>query len=194
MPSSEIGEVAEDILGWGTPKERLKHTQWGAAKAHSHENYVPLNVPVYSIAIRGGAAVYPVSDYAQTLLAIREGLNALESKISELVKTLQVMERLQDQVTTKTMAIHGLGSKKYGLRKPLFTTLENYADEVVARLPEFDLYASGENEAEALALLQQEIVDLYEDLRESKTELGGLPVSWLQDLGDYIEERMLENG
>lgn len=169
---------------------------WRAPEeAHTHEVFVPLNARVYDVAVLGAVNTLYSADYSQSLTNIIDRINALSSAIVALSAQLsQVLEKVQDQPATRMLAIHGLGSEKYSLRKPLLVTVEHYADEVVARLPEFDIYASADSEADALASLRRDVMDLYEDLRESEAELGGLPASWLRDLRDYIEERVKVNG
>ncbi len=196
MASRESGERTERLGIRNSEFHEMGswRTLWSEADVHSHGAFVPLNATVYNVALQGAVATYLPIDYSQ-VPGLYDRLDALRSEVSELrAEISQLIDRFQDQAATKTIAIHGLASKKYTLRKPLFATLEDHTDEVVARLPEFDLYASGENEAEALAALQKEIVELYEDLLASEAELGELPASWLRDLGDHLEERPQENG
>jgi hypothetical protein len=168
---------------------------WTPHESHIHEDFVPLDASVYNVAVHSAANTVPVADYSQWLATIVGRIDKLSVEVGALsAKLFQVLERVQDQPTTRMLAVHGLGSEKYSLRKPLLVTMEHYADEVVARLPDFDMYASAENEADALALLRHDLIDLYEDLLEGEAELGGLPASWLRDLRDYIEERAKVNG
>jgi hypothetical protein len=192
MPSDETLQYEKEVWGWVTgPKEGSFYLE---PQDYPHKDYIAVNAPVYSIVGHTQVATYQAPDYSQALQAINESLRALGCDVSALAEVVQSLAGLHDQPATKTLAVHGVRSKRYRLKKPLYAALEDYGDEVVARLPEFDLYASGENEAEALALLQQEIVGLYEDLRESEGDLGGLPSSWLHDLSDYIEQREQSNG
>lgn len=170
-------------------------SSWAPDEPHAHEAFIPLNSSVYDVAVLGAVNTIYATDYSQSLTTIIGRIDALSSAIATLsAQFSQVLERLQGQATTRMLAINGLGSEKYSLRKPLLVTVEHYSDEVVARLPEFDIYASADNEADALASLRQDVMDLYEDLRESEAELGGLPASWLRDLRDCIEERVKVNG
>lgn len=195
MLTNDLPEEDVDIIGWQVGRmEEASFSVAGESRDYRHGDYIAVNAPIYSIVSQSQISAHQIPDYSQTLCAINESLSALRSEISDLAKVVQALEGRADRPATKTLAIHGLQSKKYSLRKPLFATLEDYGEEIVARLPEYDLYASGESEAEAIALLQQEIVGLYEDLNESEDELGGLPASWLRDLGDYIEDRELRNG
>jgi hypothetical protein len=168
---------------------------WALDEPHTQGTFVPLNTSIYKFAALPAVYPGPAIDYSQSLMTIIGRIDALSSEVAALsAKLSSALENTQEQPSTKLLALHGLGSEKYSLRKPLFVTLEHYADEVVARLPEFDMYASAENEADAMASLRQDVVDLYEDLRESEAELGGLPAAWLRDLRDYIEERVKVNG
>jgi len=169
--------------------------EWAPTEPHTLGAFVPLNESVYKLAVLSGASSVPTIDYSQSLTDIMERLEALHSEVAALgAKLSQALEKTQDQPATKLLAVHSVGSEKYGLRKPLLVTVEHYADEVVARLPDFDIYASAESEADALALLRQDVVELYDDLLQSEAVLGGLPASWLRDLRDYIEDRVKANG
>ena len=168
---------------------------WAPDEPHAHGAFVPLNAPIYNLAVLGTVITSPAIDYSHWLMTITGRIDALSSEVAALsAKLSQALERAQDQPQAKLIAVHGLVSEKYSLRKPLLVTMEHYADEVVARLPDFDVYASAENEADALALLRRDVVELYEDLQQSEADLGGLPASWLRDLRDYIEERVKGNG
>ena len=66
--------------------------------------------------------------------------------------------------------------------------IEEYPDETVARWPEVEAFGSGATEAEAIAILKQDIVSLFEDLVAfSDDELGKLPRGWKRILLRIIE-------
>jgi hypothetical protein len=80
-----------------------------------------------------------------------------------------------------------LGDPRYLLSCPLLVVLEAYSDEVVASIPEFDLYASGVSDSVALAKLKVEVVSTYERLVELEPErLGPLPRGWLAAMNRVI--------
>lgn len=82
-------------------------------------------------------------------------------------------EQLADQLTLYNALIFDLGNPGYALVGPLLATIELYADEAIARIPEFDLYASGVSDAVALLNLKSEIVSTFERLEELGAEWLG---------------------
>jgi hypothetical protein len=160
--------------------------EWWTAK---REQFVPLNVPLYRIA-QATAVVTQVRIESQESLTRKKQLDELLRSVIHLQAMVSVLiERAEEDVLTKIVPLNSLGSKSYVLRRPIFAVVETYKDEVVARLPEFDIYASGEIEADAIRGLRQDLLVLFDDLRSSESELGELPASWLRDLSEYIEER-----
>jgi len=87
---------------------------------------------------------------------------------------------IEEQPKTYSSQLLDLGDPRYLLSCPLLVVLESYSDEVVASIPEFDLYASGVSDSVALAKLKVEVVSTYERLVELEPErLGPLPRGWL---------------
>lgn len=83
--------------------------------------------------------------------------------------------------------IHALGNRKYKLRCPLLITIERCEDEVLAIIPEFDLYASGVSDSMALSYLKTEIVSTYERLVElGPDKLGGFMLQCLEAMQAVI--------
>ena len=73
------------------------------------------------------------------------------------------------------------------VRYPIPIILEEYTTEVIASFPEIELYASANNENEAICNLKNSIKELYIALIETrKDELGKLPLSWLRILRSLI--------
>ena len=113
---------------------------------------------------------------------IHERLRALEERLHSLE------EELDEQPRVYNAQIVDLGESQYRLVCPLLVTVEVYAAEVVASLPEFDLYASGVSDAVALARLKGEIVSAYERLVElGPDRLGPLPLRWLAALNRVLD-------
>jgi hypothetical protein len=55
---------------------------------------------------------------------------------------------------------------------------------VIASLDDIEAFAYADTKFEAINLLCEEIIILYEDLRSDRNLLGKLPIKWL----DYLEE------
>ena len=94
---------------------------------------------------------------------------------------------IEEQPKVYSSLLLDLGDPRYLLSCPLLVVLESYSDEVVASIPEFDLYASGVSDSVALAELKVEVVSTYERLVELEPEkLGPLPRGWLAAMNRVI--------
>ncbi|MFH1563220.1 MAG: hypothetical protein ABIF11_07395 [Nitrospirota bacterium] len=90
----------------------------------------------------------------------------------------------------KSIPLNSLKHPQYILKKPLYITLEtDENDKVIASLDEIEAFAYADTEFEAINLLCEEIINLYEDLKDSSEDLGVLPRKWLQYLKEVIEKR-----
>lgn len=88
-----------------------------------------------------------------------------------------------------SMQIFNLSSTKYKLKVPVNITLEKYADEVLALLPELTLCGEGLSEQEAIEDLKADILDLLDDLGDMpESDLGAVPKLWKQSLDLMVEE------
>jgi len=88
-----------------------------------------------------------------------------------------------------TTKIYDLGSEEYMLREPLYVIYEYLQGEVLAVVPELELYGEGLVETEALIDLKNEIIDLFEDLDSTPdNELGDIPKVWKRILNRIIEK------
>lgn len=116
-------------------------------------------------------------------------LKLLEKRLSKIEKALTALrEELEERPAIYSVQIFDLGMPSYRLRYPLLVTVERYPEEVVARLPQFDLYASAEGDSLALSKLKAELVDTYERLeRLGVDKLGPLPRQWLDALRALVE-------
>ncbi len=94
------------------------------------------------------------------------------------------MERLY-----KIVPLNSLMHSRYSLAQPLYIVVEYGDEEVVASLNEIEAFASAPTEYEALELLCEEIVMLYEDLSAEPDKLGKLPARWLGYLEGVIRCR-----
>jgi hypothetical protein len=87
-----------------------------------------------------------------------------------------------------TTTIRDLGNDAYSLKEPIGVVVETYEEEVVARWPELEAWASASTESEALAGLKQRICDDYQDLHKADAAtLGRLPRAWQRILNTLIE-------
>lgn len=120
------------------------------------------------------------------ITSLRETASALEIVQQRLD---EVEERLAGQPVVCQVTIHDLNSDSLILRQPICVNVEEYDDETIARFPEVEVYASADTESEAIVLLKQEIVGLYEDLlgHAGKT-LGRDPTRWLKLLRTLIAQ------
>jgi hypothetical protein len=113
----------------------------------------------------------------------------LESLIKEVKELKDGIEQLSKrQSATISTRIYNLPSKKYELKIPLDVTLEVYADEVLAVIPDLELYGEGRNQIEALNDLKLELIDLYENLEEMPDEELGVSLqAWKKTLRQLVK-------
>jgi hypothetical protein len=111
-------------------------------------------------------------------------LAQLEAKVDALC------QRIEERPVAYNAEIHALGDPRYSLRHPLLVTIEDYDEEVVASIPEFDLYASGVSDSLALMRLKAEIVSTYERLIElGPDKLGPLAFQCLEAMKEAMEPK-----
>jgi hypothetical protein len=124
-----------------------------------------------------------------------QSIKELNEKLSEFQRKVdEISESLQNQVKVYNSTLYELGSKDYELIMPVQVVIEEDQDETVARIPELNLYASADTDAEAIYDLKKEVLVLYEDLTKSESsgiKLGPLPRAWLQTLKRIV---MKKNG
>ena len=89
----------------------------------------------------------------------------------------------------KIVPLNTLKHPRYTLRKPLYITIETEDSLVIASLEDIEAFAYADTEYEAINQLCEEIVNLYEDLKEDREKLGVLPKKWLAFLEEVIEDR-----
>ncbi|NQU33212.1 MAG: hypothetical protein HQ521_08260 [Bacteroidetes bacterium] len=76
----------------------------------------------------------------------------------------------------------------YFLIKPIEVIVKFYPNEVLAVIPDLEIYGEGYNEIEAINELKLELVDLYHDLIDiSDEKLGKFPRSWKKIVCSLIE-------
>ena len=129
-----------------------------------------------------------IARYA-TLDTIAHSLCAMRDKLREQADAIRdIQEHLEEKPTTYSVQLFELGSAHYSLTTPLVVTIQQYPDEVTARLPQFNLYASAESDTLALVGLKAEFVGTYERLEElGPDRLGPLPLQWLAGMRAVVE-------
>ncbi len=196
MASREAVELREEemITGWEASREGL--FGWVAAKPHWHEHFVPINAPVYSIAIQSGVATYPVADYSQTLLAIQEKLTALKSEISEFnAKVSQALEGLQDLAADRSrlrnqsvwVPIESFAPEPYEVSSRFAAVVTPEEEGFLAAFYDANLHGCGDTREEAVSNLKDAIIDAYDRLQQLEdTELGPAILKQKQVLAHHI--------
>jgi type I restriction-modification system DNA methylase subunit len=86
----------------------------------------------------------------------------------------------------RIVPMNSLKKSGYTLNQPIYITIETDEDTVIASLDDIEAFAYADTEFEAINGLCEEIVSLYEDLRENRNNLGILPEKWLGYLDSVI--------
>ncbi len=89
----------------------------------------------------------------------------------------------------KIIALNTLQNPYYNLKRPLYITIEQEKDTVIAALDDIEAFSYADTEYEAINKLCEEIVSVYEDLKNDKANLGVLPKKWIAFLEEVIESR-----
>jgi hypothetical protein len=152
----------------------------------SEEEYEPLSAQAAEALVMRAGLV--------GLLAGMESLEAALGAAADQMKALgervaALEERLAEQGVVRNAMLCDLGHEGYSLRCPITVIIEEYDEESVARLPEVEAFASAATEPEALALLKEDIIHLYEDLTSTpEQQLGTLPRQWRSVLLRLVEK------
>ncbi|MBV7332083.1 hypothetical protein KFU94_28410 [Chloroflexi bacterium TSY] len=88
-----------------------------------------------------------------------------------------------------TIPIYDLDSSEVSLKHtPLFITIEEYLDEYIARFVDTETYGSGGTEADAIADMKEQLLELYEDLHNSSDDtLAGPAIKWKRLLESLLD-------
>ena len=89
----------------------------------------------------------------------------------------------------RIIPLNSLKHPKYHLKTPVYVTLEFEEDKVIASFEDVEAFSYADTTSEAIDLLSDEIIQIFEDLMEDKENLGSLPRKWLQYLEEIIECR-----
>lgn len=86
----------------------------------------------------------------------------------------------------RIVPLNSLKKPGYTLSRPIYVTVETEGDVIIASLDDIEAFAYADTEFEAINGLCEEIVTLYEDLNQSRENLGLLPQKWLAYLDDAL--------
>ena len=86
----------------------------------------------------------------------------------------------------KIIPLNTLKHPKHILIKPVYITIEMEKDVIIASFDDIEAFAYGDTEFEAINRLCEEIINIYEDLREDRENLGKFPKKWLAFLEEVI--------
>ncbi len=85
------------------------------------------------------------------------------------------------------LTIRSLGNSALRLRKPLSLSVRRVDAEVVVELPQLELYAIAADVSDAVAELQVEVIDLYQEVsRRGLTELSPRVLRWKLFLDQFV--------
>jgi hypothetical protein len=115
---------------------------------------------------------------------------------SLVAQTQQLQAEVRQRPLKWTTQIYDLGDDDYMLYQPLMVLIEEYTDEmnVIARLPELEVFGEGSTISEAVWALKNAILDLYDELTaENPALLGDLPLAWLRILKRIITKNLNYN-
>jgi len=174
-----------DLLNILSPKEQERLAEHDIL-LEIGEEYEPLDESrLRIIDIQRGVSRTPRFDrmILETVAKLREEVSDLRQKVDELT------EIVRDTARIYNATIHELGDSRFELAVPLQIVLEEDQEETVARIPELNLYASGDTDNEAIDELKQEVIKLYEELESSDKKLGPLPKSWFLTLRKLIVKK-----
>lgn len=174
----------EEILRWlnapGAPSEH----PWRVVAGREH--YGPLQRQALEAVVLGSG----LAELLSRMEALEGAIDSAMKQVTVLSKHVEALEeRLAEQGVVRNAMLCDLGREGYSLRCAITIVIEEYDEETVARLPEVQAFASAATEAEALALLKEDIICLYEDLISTPEEqLGTLPRQWRTVLLHLIEK------
>jgi len=89
----------------------------------------------------------------------------------------------------RIIPLNSLKHPKYHLKVPLHITMEFEEDKVIANFDDIEAFSYADTVSEALDQLCEEIIQIYEELKEDRENLGPLPNKWFHYLEDIIECR-----
>jgi len=123
-------------------------------------------------------------------------INAIGYKIDSSTKGVWMsdvgsssMVAIEKQLNLCVMKMYDLASDIYNLKCPIDVLLKVFNDEILASIPDLEIYGEGFNETEALNNLKDELIDLFDYLNSvSSSSLGKLPKRWKKIINSFIEK------
>ena len=109
--------------------------------------------------------------------------------MQESILTADQYKDLAKKIIHSIIPLNSLNHPKYHLRVPVHITMEFEEDKVIASFDDIEAFSYAETNSEAINQLCEEIIHLYEDLKEDEENLGTLPQKWLEYLEEIIECR-----
>lgn len=168
----------------GTLLPEYEPTPW--EHAASEEKYKPLPPGALEAAVLRARLANLLSRMESLEGAIASAVGEM-NRLGRRVEALE--QRLAEQGIVRNAMLCDLGHEGYTLKCPISVVVDEYDEETVARFPEVEAFASAATEGEAIALLKEDIVQLYEELVVTdEDELGKLPRQWRRVLSQLIQK------
>lgn len=138
--------------------------------------------PQRAFGINVGAPTPPTYLEGFLVQNFRMQLEAVHATNRDLVQRLEALEK------HRLAAVATLDSLVYRLRMPIWVEVD-YGEEsgISAYSPDFEEFATGATESEALANFREVVIEVYERLSNNEHRLGPLLVSKLRRLREVIE-------
>jgi hypothetical protein len=112
-------------------------------------------------------------------------IDKLSQDVRELNKTIFELNSRPIIISDR---LYSLPSDKYEIIQPVNILLKIFSDEVIAIIPELEIYGEGKTEIDALNDLKLELIDLLEDLEDTPEDhLGKYPLSWKKALNLMVK-------
>jgi uncharacterized coiled-coil DUF342 family protein len=174
IPYSNIGSFASDEA------EQLDTRDIFRALGSAYEPIDESNVRIIDFVQRAKRAPQWQNELLSSIAELRKSVSDIKQKLENIT------EDLEDYSKTYNATIYDLNNPKYSLTIPIQAVIIEDEDDTVARIPELNLYATGDTDSEAIYELKQELVQLYEELNSAESKLGPLPESWLNTINKLI--------
>jgi hypothetical protein len=110
----------------------------------------------------------------------------ISTKVNSIEKRLGNIEDTLEEGRTYNAVIYELNNPQYSLSTPIQIIIIEDKEEIIARIPELNLYATGDTDTEAIYNLKSELIELYEELNNTEYKLGPLPKSWLATINKLM--------
>ena len=150
-----------------------------------HSHFGPLNWPL-SVGVTRVRPPESSSDVSQ----LNTKLSLMQQELSNCMELLRGLADSIDQLSeTRITAINSIGHDTdfHILNRPLFITIEEDENEVVASAPEIQASGFGSTDSEAIDDLKIALGQLYLDLSETPDhQLGKLPLAWRRLLMEIV--------